>query len=421
MSYKNSKEFATSLDQQDPLNSTRQKFHYPQNDKGEDLLYLCGNSLGLQPKSARSLIEKELEVWEKEGVLGQHGRWEKFHERLIDSSARLVGANPSEVVVMNALTVNLHFLLVSFYQPRGIRNKIMIEKGAFPSDQYAVESQIKFHGLDPKECLIELAPRQDEVVLRHEDILEAIHVAGESLATILLGGVNYYTGQAFHMESITKAGQKVGALVGFDLAHAAGNLILDLHHWDVDFAAWCTYKYLCAGPGAPSGIFIHEKHHQWEGPRFAGWWGQNKETRFEMGPDFDPIQTAEGWQVSNSPVMGMVPLLASMEIFDKVGMKALRSKGDGLTGFLEFLLKENIPEVSIITPIERGCQLSLVVPDGKDTFNYLCENDVVCDWREPDVIRIAPHPLFNSFMDVFRFVEILKKVSYHKSTKSLRL
>ncbi len=411
MIYENSKAFSESMDQRDPLKTYRENFHYPQNDNGEDLLYLCGNSLGLQPKSVRSFMEKELSVWEKEGVLGQHGRWEKFHERLIEPSAKLVGAKSSEVVVMNALTVNLHFLLVSFYQPKGRRNKIIIEKGAFPSDQYAVESQIKFHGLDPKNCLIELTPREGEKTLRTKDILNVIEEIGDEIAIIMLGGVNYYTGQAFDIKAITIAGHNVEAFVGFDLAHAAGNLVLNLHDWDVDFSSWCTYKYLCAGPGAPSGIFIHEKHHDWHGPRFVGWWGQNKETRFNMGPDFDPIQTAEGWQVSNAPVMGMVPLLASMEIFDEVGMAAFRVKGDLLTGFLDYLISENCPTVSIITPESRGCQLSLVVPGGKSVFDTLCENDVVCDWREPDVIRIAPHPLFNSFEDVFRFVDILKKVS----------
>tara|TARA_B100000029_G_scaffold11658_2_gene12404 strand:- start:1546 stop:2781 length:1236 start_codon:yes stop_codon:yes gene_type:complete len=411
MIYENSKAFSESMDQRDPLKTYRENFHYPQNDNGEDLLYLCGNSLGLQPKSVRSFMEKELSVWEKEGVMGQHGRWEKFHERLIEPSAKLVGAKSSEVVVMNALTVNLHFLLVSFYQPKGRRNKIIIEKGAFPSDQYAVESQIKFHGLDPKNCLIELTPREGEKTLRTEDILNVIEEIGDEIAIIMLGGVNYYTGQAFDIKAITIAGHNVEAFVGFDLAHAAGNLVLNLHDWDVDFSSWCTYKYLCAGPGAPSGIFIHEKHHDWHGPRFVGWWGQNKETRFDMGPDFDPIQTAEGWQVSNAPVMGMVPLLASMEIFDEVGMAAFRVKGDLLTGFLDYLISENCPTVSIITPESRGCQLSLVVPGGKSVFDTLCENDVVCDWREPDVIRIAPHPLFNSFEDVFRFVDILKKVS----------
>ncbi len=409
MIYKNSKSFADELDQQDPLKLYRGKFHYPKKENGEDTIYLCGNSLGLQPKSVRSFIEQELVVWEKDGVKGQHGRWEKFHERLAQSSANLVGAKKTEVVVMNALTVNLHFLLISFYQPNRKRNKIIIEKGAFPSDQYAVESQIKLHGFDPKECLIELAPRKGEKTLRTDDILQTIIKTGDELATLIMGGVNYYTGQAFDMKTITEAGQSVGAYVGFDLAHAAGNLNLNLHDWNLDFAAWCTYKYLCAGPGAPSGIFIHERHHDWDGPRFAGWWGQNKQTRFEMGPNFDPILTAEGWQVSNAPVMGMAPLLASMEIFDEIGMESVREKGDKLTGFLEYLLNEKTPNISIITPDERGCQLSLVIPGGKSVFEVITEKGVVCDWREPDVIRIAPHPLFNSYSEIFQFVEILEK------------
>ena len=299
MIYENSQSFLEKLDQNDPLSSYRDKFHYPKNKNGNEVLYLCSNSLGLQPKTVKTFVEKELNVWKKEGVLGQHGRWEKFHERLTHSSAMLVGAKPSEVVVMNALTVNIHLLLISFYQPTKTRNKIMIEKGAFPSDQYAVESQIKLHGFDPKECLVELTPRNGEKILRTDDILKTIDENADELSTILLGGVNYYTGQAFDMKAITEAGKSVGAFVGFDLAHAAGNLLLKLHEWNVDFAAWCTYKYLCAGPGSPSGIFIHERHHDWNGSRLAGWWGQNKQTRFEMGPEFDPIQTAEGWQIMN--------------------------------------------------------------------------------------------------------------------------
>jgi len=409
MIYENSLSFVEKLDQSDPLRSYRKKFHYPKNKNGNEVLYLCSNSLGLQPKTAKAFVEKELNVWEKDGVLGQHGRWEKFHERLIHPSARLVGAKPSEVVVMNALTVNIHLLLISFYQPTKTRNKIMIEKGAFPSDQYAVESQIKLHGFNPKECLVELTPRNGEKILRTDDILKIIDENADELCTILLGGVNYYTGQAFDMKAITEAGKSVGAFVGFDLAHAAGNLLLKLHEWNVDFAAWCTYKYLCAGPGAPSGIFIHERHHDWDGSRLAGWWGQNKQTRFEMGPEFDPIQTAEGWQISNSPVMGMTTLLASMEIFEEAGMKVIREKGIKITGYLEYLIQNSLPNVTIITPNERGCQLSLVVPGGRKVFDTISEKSIICDWREPDVIRIAPHPLFNTFLDIFCFVEILKK------------
>ena len=408
MIYENSLSFVEKLDQSDPLRSYRGKFHYPKNKNGNEVLYLCSNSLGLQPKTAKAFVEKELNVWGKDGVLGQHGRWEKFHERLTHPSARLVGAKPLEVVVMNALTVNIHLLLISFYQPTRARNKIMIEKGAFPSDQYAVESQIKLHGFDPKECLIELSPRDGEKTLRTEDILQTIEKTDDKLSTIIMGGVNYYTGQAFDMKAITEAGQSVGAFVGFDLAHAAGNLFLKLHEWNVDFAAWCTYKYLCAGPGAPSGVFIHERHHDWNGSRLAGWWGQNKQTRFEMGPEFDPIQTAEGWQISNSPVMGMTTLLASMEIFEKVGMTESRKKGEILTGFLEFLINEKLPEVFIITPEDRGCQLSLVISGGKSIFEAITKKGVVCDWREPDVIRVAPHPLYNTYYDIYNFIELLK-------------
>ena len=411
MIYQNSHSFAKQLDQNDPLKSYRDKFYYPKKDNGNDTIYLCGNSLGLQPKSVRFFVDKELSIWEKEGVLGQHGRWEQFHERLTETSARLVGAKPSEVVTMNALTVNIHLLLISFYRPSGIRKKIIIEKGAFPSDQYAVESQIKLHGLNINECLIELAPREGEKTLCTADVLQTIEDTGDELATIILGGVNYYTGQAFDMKAITKAGQSVGAFVGFDLAHAAGNLLLDLHDWNVDFAAWCTYKYLCAGPGAPSGIFIHERHHDWQDTRLTGWWGQNKETRFDMGSKFDPIQTAEGWQISNAPVMGIAPLLASMEIFNTVGMKAIREKSNHLTGFMEYLISENLPSVSIITPKDRGCQLSLTIQSGRSIFENISEEGVVCDWREPDVIRVAPHPLFNTFSDVYEFVKILKKHS----------
>ncbi len=409
MIYENSLSFVEKLDQSDPLRSYRGKFYYPKNKNGNEVLYLCSNSLGLQPKTAKALVEKELNVWGKDGVLGQHGRWEKYHERLTHPSARLVGAKPSEVVVMNALTVNIHLLLISFYQPTKTRNKIMIEKGAFPSDQYAVESQIKLHGFDPKECLIELTPRDGEKTLRTEDILQTIEKTDDKLSTIIMGGVNYYTGQAFDIKAITEAGQSVGAFVGFDLAHAAGNLFLKLHEWNVDFAAWCTYKYLCAGPGAPSGVFIHERHHDWNGSRLAGWWGQNKQTRFEMGSEFDPIQTAEGWQISNSPVMGMTTLLASMEIFEEAGMKVIREKGIEITGYLEYLIQNSLPNVTIITPNERGCQLSLVVPGGRKVFDTISEKSIICDWREPDVIRIAPHPLFNTFLDIFCFVEILKK------------
>ena len=414
MNYEASIEFAKQMDNEDPIRSYRDRFHFPQFN-GDDILYFGGNSLGLMPKTSKAAVNEELDVWKKLGVTGQHDRWEAYHEHLTESTARLVGAKPSEVVVMNALTVNLHVLLVSFYQPTPKRNKIVIEKGAFPSDQYAVESQIRFHGFDPKDALIELTPREGEKCLRTDDILITLKENGDSIATILIGGVNYYTGQAFEMEKITKVGHEIGAYVGFDLAHGAGNLLLNLHDWDVDFAAWCTYKYICAGPGSPGGVFIHERHGSWDGPRFAGWWGHDKETRFNMGPNFIPITGAEGWQISNAPVLSMACLRSSMSIFDEAGMPAIRKKSEMLTGYLEFLIKTIHDKIEVITPLdphERGNQLSLVMNEhGKDIFNKLGEKGVVCDWREPDVIRIAPSPLYNSYTDIYCFFEILKSLA----------
>ena len=411
MKYEASIEFAQRMDQEDPIRSYRDRFHFPQFN-GEDILYFGGNSLGLMPKTAKDAVLDELDVWEKMGVTGQHHRWEAYHEQLTDSTARLVGAKPSEVVVMNALTVNLHILLVSFYQPTTDRYKIVIEKGAFPSDQYAVESQIKFHGFDPKDALIELTPRNGEKCLRTDDILDTLRSEGESIATILIGGVNYYTGQAFDMNTITDVGHEIGAFVGFDLAHGTGNLKLELHNWGVDFAAWCTYKYMNSGPGSPGGVFIHEMHGNWEGPRFAGWWGHHKETRFEMNPDFFPITGAEGWQISNGPILSMACLRKSMDIFDEVGMDALRTKSEALTGYLEFLFNSMQDKVSIVSPTDpkdRGCQLSVLIHEnGKKVFEQLGERGVVCDWREPDVIRLAPAPLYNSYSDVYQAVEILR-------------
>lgn len=414
MNYEASLSFAKQMDQIDPLKDCRRMFHFHRMG-GKEVIYFCGNSLGLMSKTTTEMVNKELEVWAKKGVIGQHTYWESYHEHLSKSTARLVGAKPSEVVVMNALTVNLHLLLISFYQPTGNRNKIVIEKGAFPSDQYAVESQIKLHGLNPKDVLLELSPREGEKTLHTEDILGTLKEHGDSIATILIGGVNYYTGQAFDMEAITKAGQKIGAYVGFDLAHAAGNIMLDLHDWGVDFAAWCSYKYLCAGPGSPGGVFIHERHGNWAGPRLSGWWGHNKQTRFQMGPDFEPIKGAEGWQISNAPILAMACLRASMAIFDKVGMSLIRSKSEKLTGYMEFLMNTISNKVEIVTPTDatqRGSQLSLVMnKNGKDVFNQLGLQGVICDWREPDVIRVAPVPLYNSFIEVYRFYEILKSLA----------
>ena len=414
MNYEASLSFAKQMDQNDPLKDYRRMFHFHRMG-GKEVIYFCGNSLGLMSKTTTEMVNKELKVWAKKGVIGQHTYWESYHEHLSKSTARLVGAKPSEVVVMNALTVNLHLLLISFYQPTGNRNKIVIEKGAFPSDQYAVESQIKLHGLNPKDVLLELSPREGEKTLHTEDILGTLKEHGDSIATILIGGVNYYTGQAFDMEAITKAGQKIGAYVGFDLAHAAGNIMLDLHDWGVDFAAWCSYKYLCAGPGSPGGVFIHERHGNGAGPRLSGWWGHNKQTRFQMGPDFEPIKGAEGWQISNAPILAMACLRASMAIFDKVGMSLIRSKSEKLTGYMEFLMNTISKKVEIVTPADatqRGSQLSLVMnKNGKDVFNQLGLQGVICDWREPDVIRVAPVPLYNSFIEVYRFYEILKSLA----------
>ena len=409
MMYKNSRSYADSLDQRDPLAKYRDDFFYPKNINGKNTIYLCGNSLGLQLKTTPDLVQNELLVWAEKGVLGQDSRWISFHEKLTHSSAGLVGALPSEVVIMNALTVNIHFLLISFYRPKGNRFKIIIEEDIFPSDLYAVESQIRLHGYNPEEAIIKISPRKGERILRDEDIIEKINQYGSSLASIYLGAVNYYTGQVLNMEDITIAGQNCGSLVGFNLAHAAGNIILKLHRWGVDFAAWCTYKYLCAGPGAPAGIFIHERHHDWDGPRLNGWWGHNKDSRFNMPKHFDPIVSAEAWQISNAPVMGMTPLLASMKLYEKVGMKNFHQKSKKITGFLEFLIQKSIPNTSIITPLERGCQLSIVVKEGKKIFDVLSKHGVICDWREPDVIRVSPHPLFNTYIEIYEFVKILKK------------
>ena len=411
MNFKNSKTFAQKLDEIDDLKKAKSLFLYPRISDYKKTIYLCGNSLGLQPKSVHSYLKNELLLWKNRAVLGQHERWENFHEDLAVPTSKLIGSKPSEVVIMNALTVNLHLLLVSFYKPIGNRCKILIEKGAFPSDKYAVESQIKFQGLDPRDCLIEFKTENDKNYFNDDNIVKIIQEQGSEIATILIGGVNYYNGQLLDIKRITKWGKKMGSMVGFDLAHAVGNVTLDLNKWNVDFAAWCSYKYLCAGPGSPGGVYINEKYHDWKGPRFEGWWGQNKEIRFNMGSYFDGIKTAEGWQLSNAPIFGMTPLKASMEIFDQFGMPAIRSKGIKISSFLIYLIEKNIPEVSILTPKnfqKRGCQLSLTVKDGKRIFTRVSEQGVVCDWREPNVIRVAPHPLYNSYLEVYDFVKILK-------------
>jgi kynureninase len=407
--------WADAMDAADPLRTFRERFHVPKKQDGTDVIYFCGNSLGLQPKTARAAVLQELDDWETRAVEGHfHAKypWLPYHEFLTPSTARLVGALPVEVVVMNSLTVNLHLMMVTFYRPSGDRTKIMIEHGSFPSDHYAVETHMRTHGLDPDEHLIQLAPRSGETTLRTSDLLERIERDGKDVALILLGGVNYYTGQAFDMRAITSAGHEQGCVVGFDLAHAAGNLRLHLHDWNVDFAVWCSYKYLNAGPGGIAGCFIHERHVSDPAlPRFAGWWGHDKKTRFIMPPDFIPIPTAEGWQLSNPPIFQMAALRASLEIFDEAGMDTCRTKSETLTGYLEFLLDHLMKgRVTILTPrstAERGCQLSLRVRDGKTVYERISRAGIVCDWREPDVIRVAPVPLYNTYRDVYEFVRIL--------------
>lgn len=425
MTFESTEEFANKMDEQDLLKDFRNKFYIPKQSNGEDVLYFTGNSLGLQPKSAREYIEQTLKDWETYGVEGHFdgkNPWMPYHENLTNSMAKIVGATPLETVVMNSLTVNLHLLMVSFYRPTADRYKIIIEADAFPSDKYAVKSQIAFHASPKSEVqspksdwLIELKPRDGETCLRTEDIEKVIEENGDEIALIMLGGVNYYTGQAFDMQAITEAGHKAGAVVGFDLAHAAGNIELKLHDWNVDFACWCSYKYLNSGPGGIAGIFINERHaEKSELPRFAGWWGHDAETRFLMDDEFVPMKGAEGWQLSNQPILLLASLRASLDIFDAAGMEKLIAKSHKLTGYMEFLLNEIHDErISIITPSnpsERGCQLSIRVQNAdKSLFNAISEKGVIADWREPDVIRVAPVPLYNSFMNVYKFVEILKK------------
>ncbi|MFN0157481.1 MAG: kynureninase [Bacteroidota bacterium] len=416
MSFKTDKQFAVESDSTDQLGPYRNRFFIPKTQAGKEAIYLCGNSLGLQPKTASAYVQQELEDWARLGVEGHfHAKnpWMPYHELLTEQTARLVGALPSEVVVMNTLTVNLHLMMVSFYRPTILRHKIIIEQQAFPSDQYAVKSQIKFHGFDPERSLVELSPRPGETTLRIEDIEEMLEIEGEATALILLGGVNYYTGQVFDMERITKSAQTKGCIVAFDLAHAAGNIPLHLHDWGVDFAVWCSYKYLNAGPGSTAGCFVHERHaRSFDLPRFSGWWGHNKSTRFQMLAEFDPIPGAESWQLSNPSILPLAALRSSMEIFDEAGMTMLRAKSEKLTGYLEFLLRA-LPGVSILTPSDqsqRGCQLSLQIGQkGRVVFESLTRQGVICDWREPDVIRVAPVPLYNTFSDVFEFVKILGK------------
>lgn len=438
MAYQNTLEYASNKDATDPLISWRDKFYFPMMNN-KKVIYFTGNSLGLQPKTTQNYIINELEDWATFGVEGHlHARkpWISYHEQFAAPVSKIVGANPNEIVIMNQLTVNLNLLLVSFYRPTKNRYKILCEAKAFPSDQYAIASQVKFHGFNPEDAIIEVAPRDGEHCIHNEDIIEAIEKNKNSIALIMIGGVNYYTGQVFNMKAITEAGQKAGAVVGFDLAHAAGNVKLQLHDWNVDFACWCTYKYLNSGPGSVGGVFIHEKNlNNPDIPRFAGWWGHNKATRFKMEKEFMPLETAEAWQMSNAPVLSMAAHRASIDIFEEVGMDALVLKAEKLTGYLEFII-DDINKVllrdkssretdtfkketkdgllEIITPRDknqRACQISILAHGrGKELFDKLTSEGVIADWREPNVIRCAPVPLYNSFEDVYRFGVILKSI-----------
>ncbi len=426
MNYQNSLAFALEQDALDPLKNFRSRFLIPQH-QGADAVYLCGNSLGLQPVSAGKYIADQLAIWQNlavEGWFQGDDPWLDYHKQLLPSIARIVGANESEVTVMNSLTVNLHLLMVSFYKPNHKRFKIIMEGGAFPSDQYAMESQVRFHGFDPKEAIVEIFPREGELTLRTEDILQTIHKHADELALVMFAGINYYTGQLFDMEAIAAAAHKAGAYVGFDLAHAAGNVPLKLHDWDADFACWCSYKYMNSGPGGISGVFVHEKHfNNPELDRFAGWWGYREDKRFLMAPGFDAAKGANGWQVSTSPILLLTLFKASMAIFDHAGgIDILREKSVALTGYMEFLInelnKEQGEEVfKVITPTDpqqRGCQLSVVCKrNARAIFQYLADNGVIGDWREPDVIRLSPVPLYNTFQDVYQAVQQMAAAIKH--------
>ncbi|MEE4246834.1 MAG: kynureninase [Kangiellaceae bacterium] len=421
MQFETTLEFASKLDQTDPLATIRDEFYIPKHNDGSDEIYFCGNSLGLQPKRTAQYLNYELSQWQKLGVKGHFSGdypWMPYHEFLTDGFANLVGAKTSEVVAMNSLTANLHFMMVSFYRPNAKRHKILIEDHAFPSDHYAVESQIKFHGFDPDESMILIKPRNGETTFRTEDIIQVIEQQGDSIALIMLPGVQYYTGQVFDMAAITRAGHKMGCAVGFDLAHAAGNIEMELHQWGVDFACWCTYKYLNSGAGSVAGCFVHEKHHTDKDlPRFAGWWGHNKNTRFKMENSFDPIESVEAWQLSNPPILSLAAIRASLDTFKQAGgISELRKKSLNLTRYLRFLLEHELgDDINILTPElteHHGAQLSLTVNthklDGKVVFERIEAAGVTGDWRYPNVIRVAPVPLYNTFEDCYRFVQILK-------------
>ena len=418
MNFENTIQFAQQLDAQDILAKYKSEFIFPQVN-GKNVIYFTGNSLGLQPKSAQIFVNEVMTNWAELAVEGHfHGSkpWWDYQERFAEPLSKIVGSKPSEVTVMNTLSVNLNLLMVSFYRPTKTRYKILCEEKAFPSDQYMIQNQVRHHGLNPEVAIVEVKRREGEHNFRMEDIITKINEVGDELALVLIGGINYYTGQVLDMENITKAGHRVGAYVGWDLAHAAGNVKMDLHSWDVDFAAWCSYKYMNAGPGNASGIFVHEKHHNSNLPRFAGWWGHNKERRFLMEPNFDPVKGAEGWQISNLPILSLAPYLASVYMFEEIGMDVLVKKRDKITSYLEFILKDISSQVGgdfeIITPTEpsqRASQLSILLHGhGRELFNYLMKNGVITDWREPNVIRLAPVPLYTSFEDMYHFGQILK-------------
>ena len=404
-----SAEYARQLDAADPLRSVRAEFEHPFSEDGRPFTYLCGNSLGLMPRTARVMVQEELDDWSRlavEGHMLSRRPWVDFHEQFSELGARLVGARPGEVVMMNSLTVNLHLMMVSFWRPEGKRTKIIMERGAFPSDTYAVHSHVRARGLDPAQEVLEVAPRTGEALIREEDILEAIHAAGDTLALIMIGGVNYATGQAFAIERITAAAHAVGAQAGWDLAHWAGNLPAKLHDWNVDFACWCSYKYLNSGPGAVAGCFVHERHGaDISLPRFAGWWGNDPKTRFAMGPEFIAREGADGWQLSNPPILALAPLLASLQIFDRIGMEALHAKSLAMTAYMRALLPTSpLAAGTVLTPSvpgSHGAQLSIAFEhDARTRHSELTRRGIICDFREPNIIRLAPAPLYNSFIDI---------------------
>lgn len=415
--YKATLDYAQQQDKEDKLAHLRNQFHIPKDKEGNEWLYFTGNSLGLQPKNTQKYIQQELDDWANYGVEGHfegNTPWLPYHEFLTESMAKIVGAKSLEVVVMNTLTTNLHLLMVSFYQPTKKKYKIVIESDAFPSDRYAVQSQLKFHGFDVADGLIEWKPRTGEELLNIEDLETIVAEQGDEIALLLIGGVNYYTGQYLDLKRIAEIGHSKECFVGIDLAHGAGNISPELHDSGVDFAAWCTYKYLNSGPGSLGGLFVHEKHaHNKELPRFSGWWNHNKETRFNMRQPFDVMAGAEGWQLSNPPILSMAAIKASLDMFAEVGMEALREKSEKLTGYFEFLINQiGSDSIKIITPSnpkERGCQLSIQVKNAdKSLHKKLTENNIITDWREPDVIRCAPVPMYTSFEDVYKMVSVLK-------------